>query len=200
MSSGFPPPGRQPVRGRVTLAFAAVAVAGIVGTVGCGDDPFKIEWEISPDTVTLWSLTRPELGLPAGFDFLQGEPIRVEQASATGRWDLALSAEGQSLVLLPPGALSIPSRARVARLTGRSFDEVVEAPADTTLYSAVDPVPVEMGSVYVVRTNQRVGSFGTSCVYYAKLAPLTIDPEAGTLRFVYDASPVCNDRALIPRD
>ena len=33
-------------------------------------------------------------------------------------------------------------------------------------------MPVRMGSVYVIRTNQRVGTFGTYCVYYAKLAPV----------------------------
>ena len=75
---------------------------------------------------------------------------------------------------------------------------VVEAPADTTLYTATSPVPVELGNVYVLRTRQGYGSFGQVCVYYAKLEPLEIDPVGGTLRFVFDSSPVCNDRKLIP--
>jgi hypothetical protein len=51
-----------------------------------------------------------------------------------------------------------------------------------------------------VRTNQYVGSFGTRCVNYGKLEPVAIDAVVGTLSFVFDASPVCNDRKLIPPD
>ncbi|MGD8319795.1 MAG: hypothetical protein PVJ02_05060 [Gemmatimonadota bacterium] len=188
-------------RGRAFLLGAALAVAGVAGMTACGQDPFAIKWSTSPDTATLYSLARPELGLPSGFDFHEyynyRGPVHVERINATGRWDVALDTRGGSLVLLPPGALGIQSKARVVELPGRTFDEVVEAPADTTLYSATEPVPVRMGSVYVVRSNQVTGSFGTRCVYYAKLEPLEIDVPEGTLLFVFDSSPVCNDRSLI---
>ncbi len=197
MSPGTRTPTALRVRSRalpVALALATVAWAA------CGSDPFAIKWSISPDTVTLYSLARPELGLPSGFNFYNRVPVLVERASSTGNWDVAVGTQDGAIVLLPPGALNVPGKARVAALPGMSFDEVVEAPADTTLYSAVQPVPVQMGTVYVIRTNQSVGSFGTYCVYYAKLAPVEIDAAQGTLRFVFDSSPVCNDRALVPKN
>ena len=66
------------------------------------------------------------------------------------------------------------------------------------LYSANDPVPVSKGNIYVIRTGQSVGAYGTACVYYAKLEPVEIDPTDGTFVFAFDSSPVCNDRRLIP--
>jgi hypothetical protein len=187
-------------RSRATLVLTAVATVGIVGSTACGADPFAIQWSSSKDTVLLYSVTRPELGLPSAFNFYTRVSWRVESPNATGNWDVAVGEKDDQIVLLPPGALNIAGRARIAELPNTNFDDVKEAPADTALYTGVDPVPVRMGSVYVIRTNQRVGTFGTYCVYYAKLAPVDIEPEQGTLSFFFDSSPVCNDRALIPKN
>jgi hypothetical protein len=75
---------------------------------------------------------------------------------------------------------------------------VTEAPADTALYVSRSPVPVEKGTIYVWRSRQSYGYYGTSCVYYSKMEALDMDPVLGTLRFVFDASPVCNNRSLVP--
>jgi hypothetical protein len=182
------------------LALAAVVALGSVGSVACGDDPFQIDWVESPDTVLLYSLARPQLNLFSGFDFYNRIPVRIEDSEATGNWDVAVDTRNGRVVLLAPGALGVDSKARVARIPGTTFADVIEAPADTTLYTAKEPVPVELGSVYVIRTRQQFGSFGRTCVYYAKLEPIEIDPVGGILRFVFDASPSCNDRALIPPD
>jgi hypothetical protein len=185
------------LRGR-TLALAAFVAVGTAGVAACGSDPFAIDWVESPDTVLLYSLARPQLNLVSGFDFYNRIAVRIEDSEATGNWDVAVDTRNGKIVLLAPGVLGVDSKARVARLPGTTFAEVIEAPADTTLYTATSPVPVELGSVYVMRTRQGFGSFGRVCVYYAKLEPLEIDPVGGTLRFVYDSSPVCNDRKLIP--
>lgn len=194
-------PSRMPrlphFRGR-TLALAALVVLGTAGVAACGKDPFQIDWVESPDSVLLYSLARPQLNLVSGFDFYNRTALRVEDSEATGNWDVAVDTRNGKIVLVAPGAFGVDSKARVARLPGTTFADVIEAPADTTLYTATNPVPVEMGSVYVIQTRQGYGSFGRTCVYYAKLEPLEIDPIGGTLRFVYDSSPVCNDRSLIP--
>ena len=182
------------------LALAAVVTLGALSVGACGRDPFQINWVESPDTVLLYSLARPQLNLVSGFDFYNRLTVRVEDSEATGNWDVAVDTRNGKIVLLAPGALGVDSKARIARIPGTTFAEVIEAPADTTLYTATSPVPVEMGTVYVIRTRQGYGSFGRICVYYAKLEPLEIDPVGGTLRFVYDASPACNDRKLIPPD
>ena len=189
---------RLPVRRRRLSVVAALLAMGVVGAAACGDDPFKIDWVESPDTVVLYSLARPDLNKVSGFDFYNRYALVVEDAESTGNWDFAVGTRNGRIVLLPPGALGVTSKARVAALKGRTFADVTEAPADTLLYEARNPVPVELGTIYVWRTRQGYGSFGRVCVYYAKMEALAVDPAAGTLQFVFDSSPVCNDRSLIP--
>lgn len=181
---------------------AVVAAMGLVAGTACGDDPFTIRWTENPDTVLLYSLARPELNLTSGFSFNPQNPlpVRIEAANATGSWDMAVDTRNGRIVVLPPGALGVTSRAGIATLAGTTFQDAVEAPADTTLYATDRAVEVDVGTVYVIRTGQRVGAFGTRCVYYGKFQPLAADPVGGTLEFQFDVSPVCNDRRLIPPD
>lgn len=188
------------VRRRPRGVALALGSALAMGALGCGDDPFEARWVSAPDTVLLYSLARPELNLPSAFSFNRGLRLRVEAPGATGQWDLALDTRGSELVFLPPGALGINSRARIAALPGLVFEELREAPSDTSAYVADEPLPVTAGTIYVVRTGQTVDAFGRSCVRFAKLEPLVIDVEAGSLEFVYDANPVCNDPRLVPPD
>jgi hypothetical protein len=191
-----------------SIQFVRVSAGTILGILvllvvnACGDDPFEIQWELQADTVLLYSLARPEMNMDSGFNFRPGTlgPVRIEAATATGTWDLALDTRGGELVFLPPGALGVSSRARVTAIPNKRREEVIEAPADTTVYSVDQPVPVRSGTVYVVRTDRAPGAFGSRCFYYARLEPTLIDVEGGNLTFVYDASPVCNSRRLIPRD
>ena len=176
----------------------AAAAALLMGLVGCSGDPFAFNWNDTPDTVLLFSLARPELNLVSGFAFFQRVPIRIEAANATGTWDAALDTRGAELVLLPPGALGVTSSARITALQGMSFEDVTQAPADTMVYVADEPVPVRFGTVYVIRTNRATGSFGSSCVYYAKLEPVVIDVPGGTLTFRYVTNPICNSQDLVP--
>ncbi len=184
----------------VGSALLAALVALSVGLAACGDDPFDFPWAASPDTVLLYSLARPELNLEAAYNFHNRVKVRVEAARATGTWDVAVDTRGGQLVFLPPGALGISSKASLTALPGLSFDDVLDAPEDTAVYSKFAAVPVEMETVYVVKTSRSPGIFGTACSYYAKLVPLVIDVEGGTLRFMFDASPVCNSLRLIPPD
>jgi hypothetical protein len=186
-----------PLRVRLPV-LAAFLVFGVGTTAGCGDDIFAIDWVESPDTVVLYSLALPELNLTSGFDFYNRRAVTIEDPDATGNWDFAVDTRAGALVLLPPGALGVNSKAQVAPLVGQTFAEVTEAPADTTLYVRANSVPVALGTVYVWRTRQGFGSFGRSCVYYAKMEALALDAGAGRLTFQFDASPVCNDRSLIP--
>jgi len=169
------------------------------GIWACDDNPFKIRWVADPDTVLLYSLARPELNLNSGFDFVGRTGVRIEAPSAVGKWDLAVDTQNGALVFVPPGALGVTgTTARIAPMGDMSFEDIRRAPRDTTLYIGDRVVPVEVGNLYVVRTRQSIGSWGTRCVYYGKLQPLEADPEAGTLTFVFDVSPVCNDRKLFP--
>ena len=181
------------------MGFLAAASLVLFAALACDDDPFAIPWQVEADTVTLFSLARPELNLPSGFNFSSRQRVRVESPASTGVWDMAVDTRAGSIVLLPPGALGVfTARARIAVLEEASFDEVREAPLDTASYTTSTAVPVSYGNVYVVRTNQRIGVFGSQCVYYAKLEPLNINVGSGTLSFVFDSNPVCNDPRLVP--
>jgi hypothetical protein len=179
-------------------AVFAAAAALLTGIAGCGDDPFSFDWDDRPRTAVLYSLDRPELNLASGFNFYTSTSIAIEAPTATGNWDVALGTRGDELVLLPPGALGVDSRARIAALEGLTLDDVTEAPADTALYVAEDAVPVRDGTTYVVRTSQRACSFGTRGVSYAKLEATDIDVANGILTFRVVTNPVCNDRNLVP--
>jgi hypothetical protein len=186
--------GRWP---RIGAMLAAVAVLA-VGLAACDSDPFAFRWDPEPDTVLLYSLARPELNLVSAFSFYRRTPVRVEAAGSSGQWDAAVDTRNNEIVLLPPGALGVIGSARITTLEGLTLDDVRQAPGDTLVYVANDPVAVEMGNVYVIKTNRSTGSFGTSCVYYAKMAPLEIDPAGGTLQFEFVTNPVCNNRDLVP--
>jgi hypothetical protein len=171
-----------------------------VGLAACGDDPFAVEWSDAPDTVQIYSLARPELNLPSGFSFVPVPSARViERPGVTGTWDIAIDTDVDQLVMLPPGALGITAAASIAVMGAINFEELREAPEDTLLYEKNSAVPLTDGMVYVVSTN-RISTGSSSCVYYAKMQPVTIDVPAGTLKFRYVASPVCSSRDLVPPD
>lgn len=176
----------------------AAAVALLVGLVACNNNPYQLNWIDTPDTVTLYSLARAEFNLPSGFGFYRANAVNIETPGATGSWDVALDTRNGELVLLPPGALGVSARAAITALPGLTLDDVTKAPSDTLVYDGDSPVPVEQGTVYVVRTNRQAGSFGQTCVYYAKVEPVEIDVPNGTLTFRYVSSPVCNSLDLIP--
>lgn len=192
----------NPYRGRWTAPRIAAAVALLTAALSaCGSDPFSYQWSDIPDTAQIYSLARPELNLESGFSFYDGYGLVVELPASTGRWDVALDTEGGQLVLLPPAVLGISARAKIAALPGMAYADVTQAPGDgqdNSPYVDDQPVPVEAGTIYVIRTNLRPGSFGSACTYYAKMEPLTIDVAAGTLTFRYVTNPICNNRDLIP--
>jgi hypothetical protein len=167
--------------------------------LACDDDLFRIDWRENPDTVLLYSLARPELNLLSAFDFVNRVPVRIESPNATGRWDLAVDTQDGDLVFLPPEAVGVTgSRARIIPMGPVPFEDLRNAPSDTTLYVGDRAVPVVLGHSYVIRTRQERGFYGQTCVYYGKLAPLVKDMEEGRVTFVFDVSPVCNSRRLYP--
>ncbi|MGW8266673.1 MAG: hypothetical protein ACWGSQ_09915 [Longimicrobiales bacterium] len=189
--SGAPSPRRN--------GLFLVSILLLPGLWGCDDDPFKIMWELRPDTILLYSLARPEMNLNSAFDFVRRNAVRVEAPSAVGEWDVAVDTQNGAIVLVPPGAIGVAkSKAGIALIDDETFDEIRRAPSDTTLYVRDRPVPMQVGQLYVIRTRQKQGSYGSVCVYYGKFEPLYVDPEEGRLSFMYDVSPVCNDRKLVP--
>ena len=181
--------------------MAALFFASVFGSTGCGENIFEQKWTLARvDTVLIYSLARPELNLPSGFDFLRRVPVEIQSSGATGSWDLLLDTQDGQLVFLLPGALDITSATLVLPMPGTAFEDVLRAPKDTTLYTRDGPVPVQTSTVYVLRTHRGPNRFGLVCVFFGKLQPLVVEPAHGTVQFTYDVNTVCDDRALIPTE
>jgi hypothetical protein len=184
---------------RSVTPYVAVAAIFSLTAAACGSNPFELVWETSGlDTALIYSLARPELNLPSAFDFSAHRPLRVEAPGSTGSWDLVLDTQGGELVILPPGALGIDSEAGIVPFPGLRFDELSEAPKDTTLYSTDEPIPLTAGTSYVVRTHRGPDRFGVLCVFYGKFETLEIDPAQETVTFIYQVNPLCGERQLVP--
>lgn len=183
---------------RVPALLAALAIGPLLAACG-DDDPFGFnDWALSPDTAFLYSLARPELNLESGFNLNSRRVIRVEAAGATGTWDFLVNTAGNELVFITPTGVGLETNAGIARIDDETFESIRVAPADTSAYERLEPVSVELGQLYVVRTNQQTGSFGQNCTYYGKVEPIEIDVSGGTIRFRYDSNPICNSRDLVP--
>ena len=134
-----------------------------------------------------------------GFDFLGRKGVQIESPSAVGGWDMVLDTQDGELVFVPPKAIGVTtSTAAIASMGIMAFEDLKRAPQDTAMYVVDWPVQVNVGELYVIRSRRATGSYGTSCSYYGKFLPLDKDIEAGTVTFVFDISPVCNSRKLIP--
>ncbi len=184
------------------LKFSAFVVIGAL-LAGC-DDPFELRWEANPVETTLHALDADHVYSPSGFNLFERRRVVIESPTADGRWDFAVEREAGTLVLVPAGVMGTLvngrlSQAGIAPIPQTSFEDVREAPGDTLQYRTTEPVALELGTVYVIRTHQQGGRFGQRCLYYGKLEPLEIDLERGSVRFLHDVSPACNDRRLVPR-
>lgn len=180
--------------------MAALAAASLMMTLTACEDPFNGRWNDLPDSAFVYSLARPEINVESGFAFNERRTVRIQDPNATGAWDVALDTQGGALVLLPPGALGITSKAGIASLGVTPFDDLQQAPGDTLLYELNDPVPMTVGHVYAIRTNRSLTGFGSTCVYYAKMEPFSIDVPEGKMEFKFVVSPVCNSRDLVSPD
>lgn len=174
------------------FVFALAALAA------CDNDPFRIHWEEDPRESTLFALDREELNRPSAFNLRNRAPVVVESVGSQGRWDFALDRMEGELFLLPPRALGVPSEAGIVPIPDVDWDELLEAPADTTLYNSPDPVLLEVGTVYAVRTHRQPDGFGRSCLFYGKIQALEVNRPEGLLRFRHDRNPECGNRRLVP--
>lgn len=172
----------------------------VVFTAAC-EDPFGPRtWVATPDTVWIYSASRPEyLGFASAVDITSSPVLAlpIEAPSVTGNWDFTIIEESGELKLAPASFFAgLESRARISELPNRTLESVTEASRDTTTYT-VNPVPLVAGTVYVIRS-RRASCGLSSGVKYAKLRPVEINEAEGTLRFEIVRNPYCDDRSFVP--
>jgi len=179
--------------------WLALAVLPLVGA--CGDPFGPLSWDATPDTVTIWSASRPDLvGRPSGFDFaLTGAPVYIEVPTATNSWDVVLIDSGGQLALAPASYFSGQGiRSGIAVRPNSALEAVTRAPSDSSSYVHA-PVALVTGAVYVIRTRTDVCESGYSTgTRYSKIRPVTIDEQAGSFTFELVRNPYCSNRDFIP--
>lgn len=186
---------RSPLRSSVLLAVAGVLVWTLTA---CDDDPFAVTWVANQDTARIFSLDRPEVGLVSALDFIGRREVVVESPGTTGTWDMALDDVDGVLSFITPEVLGIESEAGIAAFPDLSFEELREAPADSASYAILEPVPAEVGTVYVIRTREARGQFSQLCLFFGKFEVIEVNEGTGSVRFVFDLNPDCDDRSLVP--
>ena len=159
-------------RSPYVVAFLAVSVLGLTA---CGENIFDIKWvNPSVQTVLLYSLAHPEINRPSGYDFVNRFPVEIHAPGATGLWDLLVDTEDGKLVFVPPRAIGLEGVVMILEMPGVAFDDLLEAPEDSTLYTRDQSVPVEVGNVYVLRTHEGPSDFGVPCVFFVLLASVCL--------------------------
>lgn len=190
---------RSLLRSSLRSPFLPLVVGVLTWTLpACDDDPFAVTWVANQDTTRLYSLDRPEVGLVSAFDFIGRRTVVVEAPGTTGTWDLAVDDVDGGLAFITPSGLGIESEAGIAAVPDLTLDELREAPGDSAAYAILDPVPAEVGTVYVIRTREARGQFSQLCLFFGKFEVTEVDPSSGSVSFVFDLNPDCDDRSLVP--
>lgn len=177
-------------------------LASIIGLAACGDDRFgPVNWSDVPDTLQIYSVSRPDLlGLPSAYNGVPfQQPLVIVETGAA--WDFALAEQNGEFVMLPRKATQPEdTTAALATIGDVTLDEVTEAPPNSEFVT--DPVPIEIGTVYVLRTRRASCSQFTSLSgpRFGKLKAIAVDAEEGTFEFETVVNPQCNDRELVPPD
>jgi hypothetical protein len=182
---------------RLKLLVPFIAVAA-----GACSDPFGPRpWPATPDTVTMYSASRAEyVGYRSALDIVSFPvaTLPIEAPGLTGNWDVALADDGAGLALVPAVAFDGFSRSRIAIMpAGTDFDELQRAPSDTAAYTA-EAVQLQPNRVYVIRSRRAQCTFSSAGYRYAKVVPVTIDANAGSLRFAIVTNPNCDNRSFVP--
>lgn len=188
-------------------ALAGVALLAL--TLAACDDPNSGLFEplIREDTVDL-AVPLVDENVPTALDVAYSTSgVRGRFPELVGdaeQWDLAIREEDGELRFAPAGYFGFqnpvggPSRAAVTAALERAFDEVIEAPGESAMFSDTT-ITIRTDRVYVARSRRTSASFG-GCENYAKLQPLTVDPAMGTVRVRIIGNARCNDPRLAEED
>jgi len=179
----------------------AAVLCGAAVLAACDEGLGPAVWDATPDTTVIYSLSRPELiGEPSAYDFVNQRRVTIEAPGETGSWDAVLAEAGGEFVIIPsswfPG---LSSRSGIGRSSETTLEAVLRAPGDSAFYRR-EPVPLETGAVYVVRTRtDQCFPFGVAATY-AKFQVISMDAVVGAVRLATVRNPYCNNRDLVPEE
>lgn len=148
------------------------------------------------DTVTLWALNGTDVAFPSAYDIIGAERVRTDQSGAFDFLFDFRPVSGDTVpVLVPRGAEGLTDDVGILRTTAL-FDTLRLAPSDGYEFHA--PVPVDTGTVVIVRSRLQSCNFGLSYGLYGKLQPLVISRTERWIQFKLRYDPNCGYRGLGP--
>ncbi len=175
-------------------ALALVCAVAILPLDGCNG--YQDTWLVPEDTVSLYSLARPELlDRPSAYDFISYSAVVVESTARLDPrgFDMAVSELDGAFVALPSGMFQNFDIAPGIAVdsSGTSWDDLVLAPRDG--YVTDSAVPLRTGWLYAVKSRRdRAG-----CNHYGKFQVLNI-ATTGEVELRVAANTFCNRRDLLP--
>lgn len=174
---------------------ALVALAAVLATAGC-QDPFgnrELRLPAEPLRAALADFRTGDLDAPSAFQLSSATPVRPHQ---TSNWDFVYWVSDEGEAQFRPRTLVVgdSSEAGLNRVES-SLEGLQRAPADG--YVTDEPVPIDSGAVYAVRSRQDPRA-RVRCRRFGKLEVTGVDPEAGTVEFRHLVNPNCEDRNLKP--
>lgn len=178
-------------------------VTTVVLATACDDSTrYQINPLLAADTVELWAPTPTTEGRPSAMDVIAfggfiGGPRFPEQARHAEAWDFAVRLRNGELVLVPPAALGLSSRAAITAPLPGTFEGLIEAPGNVAFRT--DSIrPLRVGNIHSVRSRLTAGGmFGGGCEQYAKLQVLAADPTTGRAQFAVVTNERCGDPRLV---
>lgn len=182
------------------LPLLAVALL----TAAC-DDPFaNPAWSDVPDTVTVFSAYRPEYAGMASAINLTGNflsLVAIDDLGAATEWDFMLGEDEGNLLWVPSSVVPgrEDSRSSTARMQETTLEEVRRAPEPSGDRYSKEPVVLEEGVVYVLRS-RRSNTCYIRGSNYAKMKVIALDPALGTAEIAIVRNPYCDNRDLVPPD
>lgn len=184
------------IASRIARPLGLLALTSTLVLSGCDDGFGPQIWGNFPDTVTLFSLARPEhVDRPSAYNMTGRSGVVVDRPKLNpADFDFAVSENGEGeFLLLPAGVFAEfdVSPGILKDTTAATFDELARAPRNG--YSVEEPVVADSNRVYVVRSRQA----RNGCFFYGKIEVLELDPTGSvTIRAL--TNPNCSDRSLVP--
>ncbi|MHB1167923.1 MAG: hypothetical protein ACYC28_01415 [Longimicrobiales bacterium] len=179
-------------------------LAAALLTAAC-DDPFaNPAWSDVPDTVTVFSAYRSEYaGRPSAINLTGNflSLVAIDELGAALEWDFMLGEEGGDLLWIPSSVVPgrEDSRSSIASMDAMSLEEVRRAPEPNGDRYTKEPVALEEGAVYVLRSRRSSTCYirGSN---YAKMKVVDLDFALGTAEIEIVRNPYCDNRDLVPPD
>lgn len=181
---------------RLAVSGAVAVTALSIAVVSCGDpvEPVLIPLPDEPEAVELTDFVSGSLLYPSGFDLISRHVIRTDQATG---WDFVFSVDDGVPILTSRAVFTDDTQYGPGlQVLVTAFEDVTVAPADGYIF--LDPIPISVGDVVVVRSRQDLSFGRLTCRYYGKFNVDEIHMTEGTVVLSHLVNPNCENRNLDP--